>query len=123
MPAPSSARTWLPASAVRSSTSTAASTPPQWARWKTDPAPVYVSTEPRLLAGFMFLRSGSAGRNCHAAIGHDHRAHHEARPLRGEKGDDLGDLLRLRRAPDGCGFAMLGKKARAVLDHVVEDVG
>ena len=42
------------ASAARSFTSTAASTPPRWARWKTDPAPAYVSTEPRLLAGFVF---------------------------------------------------------------------
>ena len=53
-PVPSSARTWPRASAARSSTWMAASTPPPWARWKTDPAPAYVNTEPRLLAGFVF---------------------------------------------------------------------
>ena len=32
-------------------------------------------------------------------------------------------ISRLRRAADGRGFAMLGEKARPVLDHIVEDVG
>src|SRR5690606_17350514 len=59
----------------------------------------------------------------HAAIGHDDRSDHKAGSIRGDKGHYLGDLFRLRGATDGCGFAVLGEEARAIVDYIVEDIG
>src|SRR5690606_23498385 len=67
--------------------------------------------------------ASSACRDRHAAVGHDHRAHHEAGALRGEKGHHLGDLLRLRGATDGGGLAVLGEESGAVVHNIVEDIG
>lgn len=66
---------------------------------------------------------GSAGRDRHPAVGHDHRTDHEAGPIRGDERDHFGDFFRLGGAADRRRFAMSGEKGRAVVDHVVEDVG
>ena len=70
------------------------------------------------------MRDGwSTGGDSHAAIGHDHRADHGVCAVRGEKGDNLGNFLRLRSTANGRGFAVLGKTTRAVADHASKDVG
>lgn len=62
-------------------------------------------------------------RDRHAAVGHDDGADDKARTTRGKKGDDLGDFLWLRGAADRCSLAVLGQKARAIIDDIIEDVG
>src|ERR1700738_2467938 len=67
--------------------------------------------------------SGSADRDAHAAVGHHDRPDDEARAVRGEEGDDLGDLRRVRRTTDRGIGAVVGEEATTILHEVIEEVG
>src|SRR4051794_2412738 len=77
-------------------------------RWTTTPVP---------------SRHGRADLDAEAPVGHDDRADEEARLLRRQEHDHLGDLLGPRRAADRRVLPMVGQELPPVRHEIVEQVG
>src|SRR6187397_2180964 len=60
------------------------------------------------------LVNGSADSHAHTAVGHNYRAHDEARAIRREERDEFSDLVRVRGAADWSLPAVISKEGLSI---------
>src|SRR6478752_2182108 len=61
------------------------------------------------------LVNGSADSHAHTAVGHNYRAHDEARAIRREERDEFSDLVRVRGAADWSLPAVISKEGLSII--------